>query len=212
MLNSLGPFPWPVETKTGSSVVVKTKHIDQVTKVVQQTQNPNQLSAEISSGAHHQCSGGLAQSSTMQETSNQHELVIRQGERVIQLQSHTHALGGIPAREHLTIPEEQSVDSPSEGEESSCVSQSHMSVARRGVQPNSSPSATVSLRPPVLSSREIHSRAQSMAKSRLEKAKQHLQGRIQQAISLFGSEEISVLQVKRKQVVFKHSDHTRKCF
>lgn len=133
---------------------------------------------------------------------------------MIQLQSHTHAIGVTPARKHLSVSEQQSVsganDPHREGEENSCLSQSHVSVARRGVQPNSA----ASLRPPVLSRGEIHSRAQSMARSRLEKAKRHLQGRIQQAIILFGSEEISVPQVKRKQVAFclMHFDHTEKCF
>lgn len=68
MLTSVGILR-PVKTKFGSNVVVRTKHTDQVTKVLLQT--PNQLSAESSSGPDHQCSGGLAQSSIMQQTSNQ---------------------------------------------------------------------------------------------------------------------------------------------
>lgn len=239
MLNSVG-IPRPVETKTGSRVVVRTKHTDQLAKVLLQTQTPNQFLAETPSDTHHRCSRGLPQSPDIQPTSNQDELDIHhvhiqtssplseeaaphihsplhQSVQMIQLQSHSHTLGVTPAYEHSSVPEQQSVaganGSHPEGEENFCVSQSHMSVARRGVQPSSSQRATASPRPPALSSGEIHSKARSMARSRLEKAKRHLQGRIQQAISLFGSEEISVPQLKRKQVVFcfKHLDHTEKC-
>lgn len=199
MLNSAW-IPQPVDSKTGSRVVVRTKHTDRVAKVLQQTQIPNQFLASISSGTHHQCSGGLADSSDSQQTSNQDKHVIHhvhirtppqlseeaaphihspvhQSVQMVQLQSHTHALGVTPAHEPLSVPEQQ-------------------------VQPSSSQSATASPRPPALSSGEIHSKARSMARSRLEKAKRHLQGRIQQAISLFGSQDISVPQVKRKQVGF----------
>lgn len=55
-------------------------------------------------------------------------------------------------------------------------------------------------RPPVMVRGEVHSKAQSMARSRLEKARFRLQGRIQQAIKLFSGREISESQAKRKQV------------
>ncbi|XP_041660769.1 nesprin-2 [Cheilinus undulatus] len=57
--------------------------------------------------------------------------------------------------------------------------------------------------PPVMDRSEVHSKAQSMAKSRLQKARVQLQGRIQQAIKLFGSREISVAQAKKKQKALK---------
>lgn len=207
MLNSVG-IPQPVQTETGSRVVVRTKHTDQVTNVLLQAQIPNQFLAETPSGTR---TGGLPQSSDTQRPSNRDELVMRpvhtqtpsqlsdeaaprthspphQSVQTLQLQCHTHALGVTPAHERLSAPEQQ-------------------------VQPNSSQSAAASLRPPALSSSEIHSKAESMARSRLEKARRHLLGRIQQAIGLFGSEEISAPQVKRKQVVFcfMHFDHTEKC-
>ncbi|XP_046877069.1 nesprin-2-like isoform X4 [Hypomesus transpacificus] len=53
--------------------------------------------------------------------------------------------------------------------------------------------------PPVMISSEVHSKAQAMAKSRLEKAKFVLQEHIQQAIILFSDREISEWQAKRKQ-------------
>lgn len=226
MFNSVG-----VETKTGSRVVVRTKHTDQVANVLLQTQIPDQLLAEIPPETHHQWTGGLAQGSETQQPGKKDKLAVHhvhiqtpsqlseeaaprshaplhQSVATIQLQSHTPALGVTPALEHLSAPKQQSAAGandphPEGGEENSCVSQSHTSTARTAVQPNSSQSAAASPRPPVLSSGEIHSKAQSMARGRLEKAKRHLQGRIQQAISLFGSGEISGPQVKRKQVVFR---------
>lgn len=207
MLNSVG-IHRPVESQTGSRVVVRTKHTDRVANVLLQTQIPNQSLAEISSDTHHL----IPQYSDVQQTSNLDELDIHhvhiqtpsqlseeaaphidsplhQSVQMIQLQCHTRALGVTPARAHSSVPEQR-------------------------VQPNSSQSATASPRPLALSSGEIHSKAQSMARSRLEKAKRHLQARIQQAISLFGSDEISGPQVKRKQVMFclMHFDHTEKNF
>ncbi|XP_022621783.1 nesprin-1-like [Seriola dumerili] len=57
--------------------------------------------------------------------------------------------------------------------------------------------------PPVVVRSEVHSKAQSMARSRLEKARVHLHGRIQQAIKLFGGKEISESQAKKKQRALK---------
>lgn len=221
-LKSVG-FPQHVETKTGSRVVVTTKHTDQVASVLQ-TEIPDQLLAEIPSETHQQRTGGLAQGSAGPQPSKRDELAVHhvhiqapselseaaaprihsplhQSVATIQLWSHARAAGVTPAHEHLSVLKQQSADVskdllPEGGEES------HTSIARTTAQPNSSPSAAASPRPPVLSSGEIHSKAQSMARGRLEKAKGHLLGRIQQAISLFGSGEISVPQVKRKQVLF----------
>lgn len=54
--------------------------------------------------------------------------------------------------------------------------------------------------PPVVVHSEVHSRAQSMARSRLEKARFRLQGRLQQAMKLFGGKVISESEAKKKQV------------
>lgn len=219
MFNSVGVHRH-AETKTGSRVVVKTKHTDQVANVLLQTQIPDQLFAEIPSETHHQWTGGLAQGSEIPQPSKKGKLVVHrvhiqapsqlseeaaprihsplyQSVAAVQLQSHTGASGVSPAHEHLSVPTRQPAAGanhprPEGGEESPT------SVCRTAVQP----SAAASPRPPVLSSGEIHSKAQSMARGRLEKAKRHLQGRIQQAIGLFGSGEMSVPQVKRKQVEF----------
>lgn len=60
----------------------------------------------------------------------------------------------------------------------------------------------MSPQPPVMVRSEVHSKAQSMARSRLEKAKFRLQEHIQRAITLFSDKEISGRQAKRKQVMF----------
>lgn len=193
MLNSVGN-PRPVESKTGSRVVAKTKHTDRVANVLLQTQPPNQFLVDVSLGAHHL----TPPPSDTQQTSNQDNLDIHhvhihtrlseeaashihsplhQSVQMVELQSHNQALGVTPACGDSSVPEQR-------------------------VQPSSSQRADASMRRPALSSGEIHSKAQSMARSRLEKAKHLLQERIQEAISLFGSCEISGPQVKRKQVVF----------
>ncbi|KAM4713181.1 nesprin-2a [Anableps anableps] len=53
--------------------------------------------------------------------------------------------------------------------------------------------------PPLMSHSEVHSKAQSMARSRLEKARLRLQGRIQQAMKLFGGREMTESHIKKKQ-------------
>ncbi|XP_039874015.1 nesprin-2 isoform X3 [Simochromis diagramma] len=71
---------------------------------------------------------------------------------------------------------------------------------------NTGPSSIQSSKPPqppVMVHREVHSRAQSMARSRLEKARFRLQGRIQQATKLFGGKEISESEAKKKQKALK---------
>lgn len=89
-----------------------------------------------------------------------------------------------------------------EEKESSSASHAHISKSRIRRQPNTLQSIKTSPQPPVMVRSEVHSKAQSMARSRLEKARFRLQGRIQQAIKLFGGKEISESQAKRKQVQF----------
>ncbi|XP_054871829.1 nesprin-2 isoform X5 [Amphiprion ocellaris] len=88
-----------------------------------------------------------------------------------------------------------------EEKESSSPSQTHSSKHKSSIpgQPNTSQSN----KPPVMVRSEVHSKAQSMARSRLEKARSRLQGRIQQAIKLFGGKEFSESQVKKKQKALK---------
>ncbi|KAI3363656.1 hypothetical protein L3Q82_001281 [Scortum barcoo] len=95
-----------------------------------------------------------------------------------------------PVLSKVPVPEEK---------ESSSPSQTDISKSRRRGQSNSQQSNQSSLQPPVVVRSEVHSKAQSMARSRLEKARFRLQGRIQQAIKLFGGKEMSESQAKRKQ-------------
>nr|XP_040016362.1 nesprin-2 isoform X2 [Gasterosteus aculeatus aculeatus] len=97
---------------------------------------------------------------------------------------------------HVTspVPEEEKRSPPSQ----TCTSESRMIRQLHSVQ-----SVKTSPKPPVVVRGEVHSKAQSMARSRLEKARFRLQGRIQKAIKLFGGKEVSESQVKRKQRVLK---------
>ncbi|KAG8011392.1 Nesprin-2 [Nibea albiflora] len=88
---------------------------------------------------------------------------------------------------------------PDQEKESSSPSQ----ISRTRGQPNTAQSNKISPQPPVIVHRELRSKAQSMARSRLEKARFRLQGRIQQAIKLFSGKEISEPQAKRKQRALK---------
>ncbi|XP_070706002.1 nesprin-2a [Pempheris klunzingeri] len=81
--------------------------------------------------------------------------------------------------------------------------QTHRTKSRKRGQPSPVQSNKTSPLPPVMVRSEVHSKAQSMARSRLEKARFRLQGRIQQAIKLFGGKEISESQAKRKQRALK---------
>ncbi|XP_069017780.1 nesprin-2a isoform X4 [Embiotoca jacksoni] len=95
---------------------------------------------------------------------------------------------------------EHKASSVSEQEKSSASSPTHniKHKSRAGGQPNTRQSDKPP-QPPVLVRSEVHSKAQSMARSRLEKARSRLQGHIQQAMKLFGGKEISESQVKKKQ-------------
>ncbi|XP_063350729.1 nesprin-2 [Pelmatolapia mariae] len=73
----------------------------------------------------------------------------------------------------------------------------HKNIGPSSIQSSKPP------QPPVMVHSEVHSRAQSMARSRLEKARFRLQGRIQQAMKLFGGKEISESEAKKKQKALK---------
>ncbi len=85
-----------------------------------------------------------------------------------------------------------------EVKESSSLSQTDISRIRG--PPLGLQSDKTSPQPPVMIRSEVLSKAQSMARSRLEKARFRLQGRIQQAIKFFGGKEISETEAKKKQV------------
>lgn len=84
--------------------------------------------------------------------------------------------------------------------QSSSAPQAQNSTSGIRRQPNAPRSVKTSPHALVLVRDEVHSKARSMARSRLEKARFRLQGRIQQAVKLFGGKEMTESQAKRKQV------------
>lgn len=213
------------QTKAGLCVVARSKHTDQVANVVLQKEmhqqktggllhSPEnqetkdqvavhhvniQMLPQLSEEPEHYIHSPLDQSLEKVEPMIQPELFSK---------SHTQALSLSPNDEPLSAPKQHTVGpkdpkSPHpEEKEGSSTSQTHTPNPGIRVQANTSRNVKSSPHPPVMSSSEIHSRAQSMARSRLEKARFHLQGRIQQTIKLFSGKEISVSNAKRKQVQF----------
>lgn len=234
MFNSIG-FQRHVEkahqatgqTKAGLCVVARTKHTDQVANVVLQKEMHQQKTGGLLHSAENQETKDQlvvhhVNIQTLPQPSEEPEHYIHSPldqslekvEPMIQPESfsksHTQALSLSP-NEPLSAPKQHTVGAkdpksphPEEKDGSSTL-QTQTLNARIRVQPNTSQNVKSSPHPPVMSSSEIHSRAQSMARSRLEKARFHLQGRIQQAIKLFGGKEISVSNAKRKQVQFGYA-------
>ncbi|KAK5903259.1 hypothetical protein CgunFtcFv8_007055 [Champsocephalus gunnari] len=113
---------------------------------------------------------------------------------VVARTKHVHQIGNVTLQNQDPDPEEKESSSSSKGQT--------LKPRIRG-QPNTGRSDTTSPQPLVMVRSEVHSKAQSMARSRLEKARSRLQGRIQQAIRLFGGREVSVSQAKKKQKALK---------
>ncbi|KAM4521617.1 nesprin-2a isoform 3-T4 [Odontesthes bonariensis] len=99
-------------------------------------------------------------------------------------------------------PESPVLSTPAASSSASLRTQNIKHKSRTVVQPNT-PQSPTPPQPPVMISSEVHSKAQSMARSRLEKARLRLQGRIQQAIKLFSGKEFSESQAKKKQKALK---------
>lgn len=216
------------QTKAGLCVVATTKHTDQVANVVLQKEMHQQKTGgllhspqnqetkdqpvvhrvniqtlpQLLEEPEHYIHSPLDQSLEKVEPMIQSELFSK---------SHTQASSLGPNDEPLSAPEQRAVGakdpkSPHPEEKGgSSTAQTHAPNPRIRAQPSTSQNVESSPHPPVMSRSEIHSRAQSMARSRLEKARFHLQGRIQQAIKLFGGKEISVSNGKRKQVQFGYA-------
>ncbi|XP_056219440.1 nesprin-2-like [Seriola aureovittata] len=118
--------------------------------------------------------------------------------------SSTQTAAGPISQKSLVLVLSKHITSPvTEGHGSSPPSQTHKSKSRIRGQQNTLQVDKTSPLPPVVVRSEVHSKAQSMARSRLEKARVHLHGRIQQAIKLFGGREISESQAKKKQRALK---------
>ncbi|XP_034436669.1 nesprin-1-like [Hippoglossus hippoglossus] len=204
------------QPETGMLVVVRTKHAHEPENVNLQTQDPGQLSPQTPSHT---------PSDPKSWRENQHGTTIVVPLVEIQMLPH-------PVREpvpHVHPPlvkeaEFKSTTQPRSTSESQAsspsqnagpTSQRRLVLSKRGTssgteenersskQPNSQQLTKTSPQPPVMVLSEVHSKAQSMARSRLEKARVHLQGCIQKAIKLFGGKEISESQAKKKQRALK---------
>lgn len=216
------------QTRAGLCVVARSKHTDQVANVVLEKElhqqktggllhSPENQQTKDELVVHHVNIQTLPQlldepghyiHSPLDQSLEKVELMIQP---VSFSKSHTQALSLSPNDEPLSALKHRAVGAKDpksphpEEKEGSSTSQTQTPRLRIRVQPNTSQNVKSPPHPPVMSSSEIHSRARSMARSRLEKTRFHLQGRIQQAIKLFGGKEISVSNAKRKQVQFGYA-------
>ncbi|XP_044023969.1 nesprin-2 isoform X2 [Siniperca chuatsi] len=211
------------QSEAGLFVVARTKHVDQIGNFVLQTQVPNQVSPEIPSQTPQSRTRGLQGWPKKQHMNTQDEPTIVIPHVQIQMlpqplreplaqtvkgaefsKSHAQTSSlSLTALTQAPVGPKYPKSPVPEEKESSSPSQTHTSKPRVRQQPNTLQSNKTSPQPPVMVHSEVHSKAQSMARSRLEKARFHLQGRIQQAIKLFGGKEISESQAKRKQRALK---------
>ncbi|XP_062415634.1 nesprin-2-like isoform X4 [Pungitius pungitius] len=190
------------QPEAGLFVVAKTKQVDQIGKVLL-AQDPNLVSPGLSS-----------------QTSRQRALhrwaTNQNGSATVNPCVETQMLPG-PSREpilHIHSPLTQTIKEaePEHMIQPRTLSERHAQASGWShydqvlpalIQTPFAQSVKTSPKPPVLVRSEVHSKAQSMARSRLEKARFRLQGRIQQAIKLFGGREVSESQVKKKQRAIK---------
>ncbi|KAK5852699.1 hypothetical protein PBY51_006549 [Eleginops maclovinus] len=216
------PCQSPGEPEAGLFVVARTKQVHHIGNVKLPKQDPGLSSPETPSLTPQQRMTGLRgrTKNQLENTKDKPTIVITQAEAQPTIQpasfskSHTQVSGPsqtdhpLPARIQKPVGPKcpkspvlsKHVRSP---EQSSSPLQIKSSKTRTRGQPNTGPSDKLSPQPLVMVRSEVHSRAQSMARSRLEKARSRLQGRIQQAIRLFGGSEISVSQAKKKQKALK---------
>ncbi|XP_045916276.1 nesprin-2a isoform X2 [Micropterus dolomieu] len=214
MFRSFG-FPRDVETAhqtqrqpdAGLFVVARTKHVDQIGKVMLQIQDPNQVSHRTI---------GLQVWPIKQHTNKEDgpTIVIPNVQIKMQpqpLKEPVHPLaqtveGAKFSKSHTQTTSPSQNDGPKnpkhpvrEEKQSSPPSPTQISKPRVSVLQSNKTSPWQ----PLMVHGEVHSKAKSMARSRLEKARFRLQGRIQQAMKLFGGKEISETQAKRKQKALK---------
>ncbi|XP_033991567.1 nesprin-2 isoform X3 [Trematomus bernacchii] len=205
----------PGEPEAGLFVVARTKHVHQIGNVMLQNQDPCLASPETPSFTPQPRMTGLRGWTKNQpvNTNDKPTIVITQAEPepVIQLFSKSNTRVSCPSQKDRPLPARIQTPVGPKCAKSPVLSKhvtspdpkSQTSTTRIRGQPNTVQSDTTSPKPLVMVRSEVHSKAQSMARSRLEKARSHLQGRIQQAIRLFGGREVSVSQAKKKQKALK---------
>ncbi|CAJ1078355.1 LOW QUALITY PROTEIN: nesprin-2 [Xyrichtys novacula] len=225
MFSPLG-YQRPRQTQAGSIVVARTKHVDQVENVLLKTQDPNQVSAEFPSQVLQQRTTGLQNSNSKDQATVVMPLLPKplvepvpelycpppqtEYDTTIPPQSVSTSQGQATGPRQSDQPSSTSPvlhkpeTSPVSSERGSpSPSQPNIYKARIRSQTTTPPTEKKPPLPPLMDHSEVHSKAQSMAKSRLLKARSQLQGRIQQAIQLFGGRELSGSQVKKKQRALK---------
>lgn len=188
------------QPEAGSFVVVRTKHVDQVGNVKMKPRDANQHAPQIPSQTPFTRSQGT-------NTKGETIIVIPQHGIQIWPQSAQTVNTGALTPNLLLAPTQVPVEpekksAVTQGSNDPSPSQTHKFQLKCRIteQPNTRQSDKTSPQPLVMDSSEVHSKARSMARSRLEKARFRLQGRIQQAIKLFAGKEISEMQAKKKQV------------
>lgn len=197
------------QPETGLFIVARTNYIDQTGNVKLQTQDPSEPSPHISLHVPQQRTRSLQDCPEIQHLSTQDEPTIEIQKLPQPLREpapHIHPMlsqnpvGPASQKSPVLL---KHISPVTEENESFSLSQTHKSKrCRIRGQPDTLQSNKTSPQPPIVDRSEVHLKAQSMASSRLEKARCRLQGRIQQAIKLFGGREISESQAKKKQVHF----------
>ncbi|KAF1376843.1 hypothetical protein PFLUV_G00215650 [Perca fluviatilis] len=216
------------QPEAGLFVVARTKHVDPIGNVMLQSQDPNQASPQIPPQMPRRRTRDLQGRPKTQHANTQDEPAIviphvkiqmlpqplrrpvpyihaplaqtvkeAESEPMIQPQSFSisHAQALSRSQNDQLLPALTQTPVGPKCPESPVLSKHVTSPVPESVK--------TSPQPPVMVRIEVHSKAHSMARSRLEKARFHLQGRIQQAIKLFGGKAISESQAKRKQRALK---------
>lgn len=225
------------QAEEGLLVVARTKHVDQIGNIKFQTQDPQQIYAQVVSQIPQQRTRGLQGPGPnsyvhSQSTEGGTVIVVPRVEVLPQVvktvepeamlqpvpftQFHAQALSQSQNEQQASLGPKSPKSprlfkptprSPTEEKTSTPPLQMQPHKVQLKLRPreqiNQTPqSSKMSPQQLVMVRSEVLSKAQSMAKSRLEKARFRLQGRIQQAIKLFGGKEISEAQVKKKQVQY----------
>ncbi|XP_058468686.1 nesprin-2-like isoform X4 [Solea solea] len=196
------------QRETGVFVVARTKHANWTENIKVQNQDPSQISPVYLSHMSQQSTRHSVNRNTQDETT----IVVPTVEIQMLPQPfrepvpHFHFCESKPVMQLQLRPETHSQP----------LTQTAAAAAAAGLtfqkstvlQSESQKSKSVnrgsqSPQPPVMVHSEVHLKAQSMARSRMERARVRLQEHIQQSIKLFSSREISESQAKRKKWALK---------
>ncbi|XP_067338852.1 nesprin-2 isoform X4 [Channa argus] len=199
------------QPERGSFFVARSNYVDQIENTELQTCDPSQSSPEIPVHTIQQRTRGPKACQHM-HTQNETSMVIpRVKVQMLPQPSReppplTHSVltrppvAPLSQKSPVMLKNVPSADA--EENEGSSPSQTRIVESRIRKQPNTE-SNKISPQPQILLHSEVHLKAQSMVRSRLENAGFRLQECIQQSIMLFGGREISESQAKKKQKALK---------